>query len=619
MPRVEGASLLVYHTVELSRTGTNPRCRDSGARHVRGMERKDRDSTHYSRRHSFSIEEFRNEFVNIFLMFENNQGNLGVMTSPPGHDSMDVSQGGGTDPAAESTPKPHQPIIRGSSRIADSATEDGREGVRKNPLLRVFSSHSGLGNRLQMGSLQGRSDVTQDADSQQCLAPMTYSAQRHVRRERLSRLSSQPVLSSSNTTQQSKDVQTKRVPGSETHSSLHRPLSACATDLESSVPVDRRVVSTASIRLKRQPNESIRKRSASEERRRISVIRTAASLPDMARPSPMLDAWLSSLVKQRKDTQVEDMDCSEEPLIDRQLYSKSGVWPSPDTSCHCSGLAQRRKSHDCVHSVSHKQCSTCERRYLLDPSHGAMLDHVRDQGSSLPGADHIPESGISIHVTDDEDSACVQSISDSASVQLCVPSHEDMPSSPRQHLPLSPCSSVGSGASFHSARSSMADSAVDLTDDTLEIEFYSPSQSPVPGVHTVHLKQQLFAQSKLSSSSSSSCQTVVETQDRPVTSTITHVWPKIHSLPSFVISDHSDEQEPSEVTSLDIAALFHPSRSASATSLDVCSSSRTGFSRSSSAASMSSESSLCSSPWTDSSASDAELSSFTTEQPRRKK
>lgn len=577
------------------------------------------DEDNRRRRHSFSIEEFRAKFVKIFLMFENrpSEREPSAMAACPEEGAASVTCQ--AEPrAGKDSENQHQPIIRDSGRRDEGgAGEKGQRAARKNPLLRVLSSHSGLADMLHVR----KSDVTREAgESQQYLAPMTYSAQRHVRKERLSRLSSQPVLSQTGRTARET---VRRLPAVASDTCLEARAEQAHSD--SSAPSSPRVVSTASIRLR---EEGSRERSASEERR-ISVIRTAASLPDMTRPSPMLDAWLTSLVRQSKNSRVEEMGGGEEPLLDRQLYSRSSVWPSADPTCH-AGLPQRRPCTECVQtfspSSSHKHCSSCGRSLVLD------------QGTAMSG----PDPGISIHVTDDEDSACVQSVSDSASVQLCVPCQDDLPPcSPRQHLPLSPCSSVGSTASFHSARSSNADSAVDLAapdDDTLEIEFYTPGQSPTHHLHhapAVHLRQAVFARSKLSSSSSSSCQTVVETPERlhtttptpSTTTTTTHFWPMNHNLPSFVISDHSDQHRDgvaspdsvamvtsgsSDVTSADSVAMV---TSGSSASLDVspCSS----FSRTSSTTSMSSLSSFCSSTWSDSSTSDVEASAG--DQPRRKK
>ena len=83
------------------------------------------------------------------------------------------------------------------------------------------------------------------------------------------------------------------------------------------------------------------------------------------------------------------------------------------------------------------------------------------------------------------------------SVQPCMPFAEDSSGSLRRHLPLSPCSSVGSVSSYYSTRSSNADSAVDMAmpdDDTLEVEVCSTAGSAAAArvTPTVRLKQTVF-------------------------------------------------------------------------------------------------------------------------------
>ncbi|XP_070179480.1 uncharacterized protein [Littorina saxatilis] len=543
----------------------------------------------------------------------------------------------GSSPAASCFSYDHQPVIRNRTTNSRGRQSRSDRAARKYPVVRMLSSQSGLGNRPNVNSFRNSTDEPKQTSDR--LEPFSrFPDQASWPKQRLARYSSQPDLferRKSVADPQAFRQQQVTVTGRSRGASV-----SSAADVESfASSQSSMVVSTASINLIKQPEPLCRKRSSSDERR-ISVIQTSKSLPEnIAKPSPMLDEWLSSLVKQPKDLppHEEYMGCGDESLPSRHLMYSSLC---SDTSW------QHHFKHgsQCgYHSRTSKECvttKTCDRRGSVErvtTSQGAASDAVRGHG-------------IAIHVTeDDEDSACFQSVSDSASVQLCVPFSEDMTISSRQHSPLSPCSSLGSASSYHSMRSSNTDSAVDMAmpdDETLEIELFTgasvpeagPSQSFTPAVR---LKQAMFWRSQNStSSSSSSCQTIVDTvrvssPSNPyssqeaclgaigtndsfttiATSTTTNTTTTSkHSLPSFVISDHSStdwssETQDSKMTSPDSAVVMDSSNM-----LDL-----TGLHRSPSSASSSSDgSSMCSTCWTDSSVSDSDQQGIE-RVPRKKK
>lgn len=518
------------------------------------------------RRLSFSSSDSRAKFINNFLAFETSNQSLKDASFRQTVDgtAVDVDSADVADevPRASGSVTLHQPIIRKPKKDRFD-TQEQVHGHGKNPLLRMFSNHCGLENKIRLDHI--RNNVRSERNPQ--------------RHRKVSQTTSVPLEAMSSNSRSgwanpSADSQPRPKPS---------------------------MVSTASIRLSKQNPSLGIKRLSWEDERTISVIQTAGSLPRMAAESssPLLDKWLCSLVKQPP----EEMESGEEQLFPRHHYAALQPW--------AGSTIRRRQSSD----------GEFDRR--------SSADSGRHSEAKSVVLEHASDAGVSIHLTEDDDygeevdSVCLQSVSDTASVQLCVPGWEE----PRQHLPLSPCSSVGSASSVHSARSSNADSAVDLAvseDDTIEIEVYTYRSQAARGGQSVHYKQAMFAKSKLSStSSSSSGHTVVEPAAAsvplrgqgcrngmgPVPPVAETAWRVASGVPSLIISDHStcgpappqDERAAAwrdcQTAALDTLQLHtHLHRTSSSSSVTSVTSGST-------------EDSLCSSCWTDSSASDDELPS----------
>ncbi|KAL8594407.1 hypothetical protein ACOMHN_032994 [Nucella lapillus] len=562
----------------------------------------------------------------------------------------------------------HQPVIR------ERREEDERGGrgqsSHKSPLLRVLSSQSvswlhtagvkksALRGTTASGHKHFHVQDRVDGHLQSCPHPGSVS------RRRQSVADPQDVLQPQHPKRchRSDDV-TGEVPSPSRHS---------------------RMVSTASIQLRKLSLPVSRKRSSSEERR-ISVIHTASKrFPEtLTKPFPMLDEWLSSLVKQQPS---EVMDCDEESLPSprqqqqQQLYcsmcSEHSSWHYPRKCSSCqqtsrrsgkdgvgrrtseprdtsvdemSGASSRYADHGSYRYVHHQnnipdsmcgELSHRGRRTFKDNNIQVKKCERRSSEERLSRQSSVTGAGIPIPATEeDEDSACVQSVSDSASVQLCVPIGEDPSTTPtntastslRQHRPLSPCSSLGS---YHSAMSSNADSAVDMAlpdDEALEMDVSqldcatklkqlllarshctsSPSSS---FCQTVTCSSSSSSSQNVTHSSSSCCQTVTYSSTSTSSSSSVQVLTSDPSrpstislkldLPSFLISDHSSS---SKVPGAEEEEEEYPRNY-----LDLMDVSggvlEPGYlPRSPSATSSSSEGSFCSTCWTDSSVSDAEL------------
>ncbi|XP_076442420.1 uncharacterized protein LOC143281220 [Babylonia areolata] len=588
---------------------------------------------------------------------------------------------------AHSARHSHQPVIR--ERRGDTDREAGRcRHSKKGPLFRVLASQSGPRGRLHRDCVKASPQVGVAA------TPHTHP-QTDVSG---STEASPQVCFQSRRRQSVADLQDLLHPSRRDH----RRSSDLMADSCPSAPRSR-MVSTASIQLRKHSLPVSRKRSSSEERR-ISVIRTSKCWPEtLSKPSPMLDEWLSSLVKQARVLPHEDDMESEEGEESLPVRQRPFASLCSDSQWHytkkCSSYRQSELSadgtseqrvHPCVSSKhaglsggSTTRCSDQtnsphavlsgehpDRRRTSKDSNSVQPNKCERRGSedklspqsSVTGATSIttptttttttPTPSIPIHVTEeDEDSACVQSVSDSASVQLCVPVSEDPCSSPRQHLPLSPCSSLGS---YHSAISSNADSAVDMAlpdDDSSELEAaVASTQEGGAGLDVASKLQQALltrtSATSTSSSSSSSCHTLAAADSSlglpcppsssafglpcPPSTSSSSASKGVHEggedpsalslkleLPSFLISDHSSAECSSggqaQESSAESPDLLEGYLREGTRALEPgCS-----LTRSPSATSSSSEGSYCSTCWTDSSVSDAELPARRPERKRK--
>ena len=532
----------------------------------------------------------------------------------------------------------HKPVIR-ECRNGDRVGDKCSQNVAKHSAFRVLPSQSGLPHRKPTNNITSSSEDEPASDGlgtppssrtgspegqSQCLQPSQVWRRQSVA-----------------------DPRDLLQPPVRTHHRAHSLGKSCAVEVPRSGS-SARVISTASIQLKKHTAPLRRKRSSSEERK-ISVIQTSKCFPEtMTKPSSMLDEWLSSLVKQAKvQPHEEDMECDQESFRTRQHSHTKLCSPNPRHRSHqhisstlrrhCErGVYPKRGSLPCINTkVTSEQCArpsspsdqhtsasgrcTSEHCFQNQAKTDERCSSEETLVSQTTAREAAQGTNIAIHVTEeDSDSACVQSVSDSASVQLCVPQGEDIATNVVQHLPLSPCSSLGS---YQSNMSSNADSAVDFAmpdEDTLEVEINHDGNV---NVSTSGMQPAVREQGAQSQHSSSSSHTVVDSVNlpspatpdvQPTTSTITASG-STQDLPSFLISDHSsgdwaNKEQDEEVTSPDSAVMVDSSNTLELGSLP----------RSPSAASSSSEGSYCSTCWTDSSVSDVEMSTGNPPERKRK-